>query len=95
MSLIPFRPAVKRVSIVPPPSEAHPAQRLAALRDQLTGIIDEAIVESEREADALQLVALAVDLQLVEHLGGAEQADASPRLLASIRGLVERLEVAP
>jgi hypothetical protein len=94
MKVIPFPPAVKRVSIVPFPSEAHPAAQLVAIREQLTGIIDEAQL-GERETATVELLARAVDLQIVECLGGAEQADASPRLLAAIRDLVERLEVAP
>jgi hypothetical protein len=105
MKLIPFRPAVKRVDIGPRAVEQHPASELPAgaqldahldaLREQLAALVDEAIVDEAREADALQLVAHALDVLLVERLGGAERADASPRLLASIRALVERLEVAP
>jgi hypothetical protein len=110
MSVIPFRPAVKRVSIVardtaqhpalfpdlppsPPPSGARLDGLLDGLREQIAGIVDEARVDTEREADALRLVAVALDVLLVERLGGVEQNDALPVLLDEARALVARLGV--
>ena len=75
-----------------PPSGAQLDGLLDGLREQLAGIVDEARVDTEREADALRLVAVALDVLLVERLGGAE-ADALPVLLSEVRDLVERLGV--
>jgi hypothetical protein len=106
MSVIRFRPAVKRVSIIARESAQHPARfepeasappsgaRLDALldeaREQLAALVDEARVDTQREADALRLVALALDCLLVERLGGAE-ADSLPGLLDEARDIIARL----
>jgi len=113
MSVIPFRPAVKRVSIVVRDTAQHPAlfpdlpppagprldaqldAQLDALRDLLSEITQTAQVNTARESDALQLVAHALDVLLVERLGGVERDEATPQLLAAIRDVVARLGVSP
>jgi hypothetical protein len=109
MSVIPFRPAVKRVSIVvrdtaqhpalfpdlPPPAGPRLDAQLDALRDLLSEITQTAQVNTARESDALQLVAHALDVLLVERLGGVERDEATPQLLAAIRDVVARLGVSP